>query len=79
MCQHLQHQCLVPKAKEWYEGVKRQTSHGLKTRLLDAVNAFANSDIDEPTYCTIPCGWQGEDVLLLLQNALYGFKQSPAL
>lgn len=51
----------------------------LSTRQYDAVNAFANSDIDEPVYCKPPDGWTGPDVLLLLLKALYGLKQSPAL
>ena len=56
------------------------TAFGLSTRQYDAVNAFANSDIDEPTYCKPPDGWTGTyNVLLLLLKALYGLKQSPAL
>ncbi|SLM36577.1 Ribonuclease H-like domain [Lasallia pustulata] len=52
----------------------------LETRQFDAVNAFANSPIDEPTYCKLPAGWEGDQsLLLLLQQALYGLKQSPAL
>ena len=52
----------------------------LETRQYDAVNAFANSPIDEPTYCTPPDGWTGSDqILLLLLRALYGLKQSSAL
>ena len=52
----------------------------LETRQYDAVNAFANSPIDEPTYCKLPEGWTGSDmILLLLLRALYGLKQSPAL
>lgn len=56
------------------------TAFDLETRQYNAVNAFANSDIDEPTYCKPPDGWTGSDlVLLLLLQALYGLKQSPAL
>ena len=52
----------------------------LKTRQYDAVNAFANSPIDEPTYCTPPQGWDGDTYILLkLLQALYSLKQSPAL
>ena len=52
----------------------------LETRQYDAVNAFANSPIDEPTYCNPPDGWTGsKSILLLLVKALYGLKQSPAL
>ena len=32
---------------------------GLETRQYDAVNAFANALIDEPTYCKPPPGWPG--------------------
>ncbi|SLM34863.1 Ribonuclease H-like domain [Lasallia pustulata] len=52
----------------------------LETRQFDTVNAFANSPIDEPTYCKLPASWEGDQsLLLLLQQALYGLKQSPAL
>ena len=52
----------------------------LETRQYDAVNAFANSTINEPTFCKVPPGWIGKtNILLLLQKALYGLKQSPAL
>ena len=47
----------------------------LETRQYDAVNAFANSPIDEPTYCKVPEGWEGSGtILLLLLRALYGLK-----
>lgn len=56
------------------------TAFELDTRQYDAVNAFANPDINEPTYCKPPDGWKGDSsVLLLLLKALYGLKQSPAL
>ena len=52
----------------------------LETRQYDAINAFANSPIDEPIYCKPPEGWPKDSgILLLLQRALYGLKQSPAL
>ena len=54
----------------------------LETRQYDAVNAFANSPIGEPTYCQLPEGWPRSEkvnILLLLLRALYGLKQSPAL
>lgn len=51
----------------------------LEPRQYDAVNNFANSPLDEPTYCKSPVGWIGsESILLLLLRALYGLKQSPA-
>ena len=55
----------------------------LKTRQYDAVNAFANSPIDETTYCRPPDGWQqaggSPNFSLRLLRALYGLKQSPSL
>jgi hypothetical protein len=56
----------------------------LETRQLDAVNAFANSKINETLYCYIPDGYpeysrKSGQTLLLLQRALYGLKQSPLL
>ena len=55
-------------------------AYNLETRQYDAVNAFANSPIDEAVYCRPPEGWPGNaDVFLLLHRALYGLKQSPAL
>lgn len=40
----------------------------LETRQYDAVNAFANSPIDETTYCKIPDGWTGSKAILLLSS-----------
>ena len=53
----------------------------LETRQYDAVNAFANNPIDEPTYYHLPEGVAigSSKTLLLLRRALYGLKQSPAL
>lgn len=52
----------------------------LEPRQYDAVNDFANSPIDEPTYYKSSVGWTGsESLLVLLLRALYGLKQSPAL
>ena len=60
----------------------------LETRQFDAVNAFANSSIDESIYCKPSEEWFYEsesnrsrldEILLLLQRALYGLKQSSAL
>ena len=51
-----------------------------ETRQYNAVNAFANNEINEPAYCKPPDGWTIFDkILLLLLWALYGFKQSSAL
>ena len=54
-------------------------AYDLETRQYDAVNAFANSPIDEAIYCKPPDGWAGLNVLLLLLRALYGLKQAPSL
>jgi hypothetical protein len=51
----------------------------LETRQFDAMNAFVNSLIDEPTYCRPPEGWPYEVGILLLKRALYELKQSPTL
>jgi hypothetical protein len=53
----------------------------LETRQFDAMNAFANSLIDEPTYCRSSEGWVTNESpeILLLKRALYGLKQSPTL
>lgn len=53
----------------------------LESWQYDAINAFANSLIDELTYCKPPAGWLGllDAILLLLLQALYGLKQSSAL
>ena len=51
----------------------------LKTRQYDAINAFANSDIDELTYYILSKDWKELKVLLLLLKALYDLKQVLAL
>jgi hypothetical protein len=51
----------------------------LETRQFDAMNAFVNSLIDEPTYCRSSENWSYEIEILLLKRALYELKQSPAL
>lgn len=55
----------------------------LETRQYDAINAFANSPIDEITYCRPPDGWVQaggkSNTILRLNRALYGLRQSPAL
>ena len=49
-------------------------------RQYDAVNAFANSLIDESTYCKLIEGWTSSDMILrLLLRALYRLKQLPTL
>ena len=52
----------------------------LETRQYNAVNAFANNQIDKLTYCYLPESFQcSQKTLLLLNRALYNLKQLPAL
>ena len=51
----------------------------LKTRQYDAVNAFANSDIDESIYCLSSKDWKESKMFLLLLKALYELKQASTL
>lgn len=51
----------------------------MEIRQYDAVSAFLNSLINEPTYCKPPEGWDEQSILFLLLKALYGLKQSSAL
>ena len=51
----------------------------LNTRQYDAINAFANSNIDESIYCKTFEEWKELFELLLLLKALYDLKQSSAL
>ena len=54
--------------------------YNLETKQYDAVNAFANSSIDETVYCKSFEGWFRDlQIILLLLRTLYGLKQSPAL
>jgi hypothetical protein len=52
---------------------------GLVMRQYDMVNAFANADIDEPTYIYCPQGYHVENTCIRILKALYGLKQSPLL
>ena len=45
----------------------------------DAVNAFANSPIDEVVYIKCPDGFTIKGKCLLLHRALYGLRRSPLL
>ena len=51
----------------------------LEARQYDAVNAFANSLLDEVVYCTCPEGYAMTDQCWLLLRALYGLRRSPLL
>ena len=55
-------------------------AYNLETKQYDAINAFANSSIDETVYCKSLEGWFRDlQIILLLLRVLYGLKQSPAL
>lgn len=58
--------------------------YGLVAHLLDAINAFAGSDLDKPNYMEIPEGLQdfNPEVIkgvLELRHSLYGLQQSTYL
>ena len=61
--------------------------YGLLAHVLDAVNAFASSDLDKPNYMEIPEGLQDFDpeanvnkgMILELRKSLYGLRQSANL
>jgi hypothetical protein len=51
----------------------------LETVQLDAVNAFANSHLDELVYTEYPEGFEEYGRILRLLRALYGLRRSPLL
>jgi hypothetical protein len=51
----------------------------LKTRQLDAVNAFLNAPNDEEIYCYMPDGFKISKKVLKVKKALYGQRKSPLL
>jgi hypothetical protein len=51
----------------------------LETVQLDAVNAFANSHLDELVYTEYPEGFEEYGKVLRLLRALYGLRRSPVL
>lgn len=61
-------------------------SRDLNATQMDAVNAFVNSRVKEPTFCTVPPGApliytpdQLDNKVLMLEKALYGLKEAPNL
>jgi hypothetical protein len=53
---------------------------GLKTRMVDFTNAFAQADLEEELYVQLPPGSEsktGEDTVLRLNKSLYGLVQAP--
>ncbi len=51
----------------------------LEMRQMDAVNAFANSQLDEDIYVKPPPGFFKSGVVFRLRKALYGLRRSPLL
>ena len=51
----------------------------LEIKQYDAVNAFANSALNEEIYCLSPEGFERDELCWRLLRALYGLKQSPLL
>ena len=55
------------------------TAFELKTRQLNAVNAFLNASNDEEIYCNLPDGYKQSDKVMKVLKALYGQRKSPLL
>jgi hypothetical protein len=57
--------------------------HGLETRQVDYVNAFAQADLDREVYIEIPKGYEdaneGADCVLKLHKSLYGMSDAPLM
>ena len=56
--------------------------HGLETRQVDYVNAFAQADLDKDVFIEIPQGYEhGNDIdcVLKLNKSLYGMSDAPLL
>jgi len=57
--------------------------HGLETRQVDYVNAFAQADLDREVYIEIPKGYEdaneGVDCVLKLNKSLYGMSDAPLM
>ena len=56
--------------------------HGLDTRQVDYVNAFAQADLDKEVYLEIPQGFQHQNDLpcvLKLHKSLYGMNDAPLM
>jgi hypothetical protein len=54
--------------------------HGLHTRQVDYVNAFAQADLPEDVFIDMPQGYSNdsaEDCVLQLNKSLYGLRQAP--
>ena len=57
--------------------------HGLETRQVDHVNAFAQADLDRDVFIEIPQGFEhandGVDCVLKLNKSLYGMSDAPLM
>ena len=57
--------------------------HGLETRQVDYVNAFAQADLDREVFVEIPKGYEypdaGVDCVLKLNKSLYGMSDAPLM
>jgi hypothetical protein len=51
----------------------------LKTRQLNAINAFLNAHNDEPIYCQMPDGYRLDEKVIKIIRALYEQRKSPLL
>lgn len=54
-------------------------AYRLKTRQLDAINAFINADNNKPIYCLMPDGYTIPGMWLQVNRAIYGLRTSPLL
>ncbi len=55
------------------------TAYHLKTRQLNAINAFLNAHNDEPIYCQMPDDYRLNDKILRVIRALYKQRKSSLL
>jgi hypothetical protein len=55
------------------------TAFNLKTRQLNAINAFLNAHNDELIYCQMSDGYKLDDKVIKVIRALYGQRKSSLL
>ena len=56
--------------------------HGLETRQVDYVNAFAQADLDKDVFIEIPEGYEHNnemDCVLKLNKSFYGMSDAPLM
>jgi hypothetical protein len=51
----------------------------LKLLQYDVINAFVNAELKQDVYMQMPPGYRRPGLILKLQKALYGLRQSPLL